>query len=70
MEYWYFTFGYGQPHQGYYVKIKGSYSEARTKMVKKYGIRWAFQYSENEWNDILNNPDRYWPMEKELEVIE
>ena len=41
-ECWIFTFGEGHSHPGYYVKIYGSYGEARMKMVEKYGIKWAF----------------------------
>ncbi len=69
-EWYYFTFGYDQPHQGYYVKIKGDYGTARQKMCEKYGIKWAFQYSEEEWKEIEADPQRWWPMEKELEMIE
>ena len=39
---WIFTFGIGQEHGGKYVRIWGTYSEARAKMVKKYGNKWAF----------------------------
>lgn len=68
-EYWIFTFGYGQKHQGYYVKIFGGFFEARAKMYDKYGEEWSMQYSAKHWDDVKNNPDRFWPMEKELEVI-
>lgn len=69
-KYWIFTFGCGQPHGGKYVKIRGTYSQARRKMFKKYGNKWCFQYSEKEWNDMLNDPNRRHGMETELEVIE
>ena len=69
-EYWIFTFGYGQEHAGKYVKIKGDYGKAREKMFKKYGNKWAFQYSETEWNMMRDMPHRSWNMETELEVIE
>lgn len=69
-EYWIFTFGSGQQHAGYYVKIRGTFDEARKKMFEKYGKDWGFQYSEEQWEKLKNNPNRWWPMEKELEVIE
>lgn len=69
-KWWYFTFGCGQKHEGHYVKIRGTYSEARAKMCEKYGIAWAFQYSESEWEETKNDPNRCWKMEEELEVIE
>lgn len=50
-ECWVFTFGYGQEHEGKYVKIRGTYDEAREKMIEKYGDKWAFQYSREEWED-------------------
>ena len=48
-EWYYFTFGVGQPHAGKFVKIRGTFEESRQKMFDKYGDRWAFQYSEVEW---------------------
>ncbi len=49
-QWWYFTFGYGQKNAGHYVKFYGTYAEARDKMIEKYGLAWAFQYSEEEWD--------------------
>ena len=68
-EYWIFTFGYGQPNEGHYVKIYGSYDEARQKMFAKYGANWAFQYSSTYWEDWKKRRPPYVPLEKELEVI-
>ena len=68
-QWWYFTFGSGQKHAGKYVKIKGDYGTARQKMCEKYGIKWAFQYSEKEWQATMDDPERWWSMETELEVI-
>lgn len=68
--YYIFTFGCGMAHAGYYVKVRGTYASARRKMCEKYGDQWSFQYSESEWTKMQNNPDRYWELEKELEVIE
>lgn len=68
-EWWIITFGDGQEHEGKCVKIKGSYGEAREKMVDKYGIRFAFQYSEAEWEKKWNDPDRLFQMEDIIDVI-
>ena len=46
---WYFTFGCGQIHAGYYVRFFGTFVEARRKMFERYGDRWAFQHSEQDW---------------------
>lgn len=69
-QWWIFTFGCGQEHTGYYVRIHGTYRGARAKMCEKYGDEWAFQYSAVEWDKWSKDPDRMWYMEKELEVIE
>lgn len=69
-EYWIFTFGCGQEHAGKCVRIKGSFAEARAKMIERYGINWAFQYSTEEWEKYKNDPNRWWKMEEEIEVIE
>lgn len=66
---WYFTFGDGQEHEGMYVKIYGTFITARDKMCERYGTEWAFQYSEKKWKEIEADPERYWEMETELEVI-
>ena len=47
---WIFTFGSNQQNAGHYVRFFGTYAEARQQMVDKYGLAWAFQYSEYEWN--------------------
>ena len=66
-EYWIFTFGCGQEHGGRFVKIYGSYSEARQKMFDRYGKKWAFQYSAKEWD---KNVQRGVATETLLEVID
>ena len=68
-EAWIFTFCGDQPNAGKFVKIYGSFNTARSKMFNKYGDKWGFQYSEKEWNDMKNNPNRKWDMETELETI-
>lgn len=67
-KWWYMTFGCGQKYAGYYVKIYGTYNQARKKMFDKYGKEWSFQYSEKEWEIWVKQcpPDI---LEKELEVI-
>lgn len=50
---WYiFTFGAGQAHEGHYVRFFGTYASARKKMFDAFGKKWAFQYSESEWEDL------------------
>ena len=54
MDYWIFTFGCGKDvygdKAGTAVKVyANSYGEAREKMCAKYGLKWAFQYSAEEW---------------------
>ena len=48
---WIFTFGCGQEHAGHYVRIKGTYDDARDEMFRRYGDKWAFQYSADEFFD-------------------
>lgn len=47
---YYFTFGFGQKYENGYVKIDAkNYSEARTEMCNKFGIKWSMQYTEKQW---------------------
>lgn len=49
-ECWYFTFMLGQGDLGFkFVKIEGTYAQARKKMVQEFGTRWGFQYSEKDF---------------------
>lgn len=48
-EHWYFTFGLGSQRPYNYVKIYGTYDDARDEMFKRYGKDWAFQYDERSW---------------------
>lgn len=50
-QWWTFTFGDGQQHEGMYVEIYGTFESARRKMFERYGAKWAFQYNEKEWRD-------------------
>ena len=50
MEIYYFTFGFGQQYPNCFTKIEAEdYSKAREAMVDKFGLKWAFQYSEKQW---------------------
>lgn len=51
-EQWLFTFGFGHVHPetgeslaNRCVRFDGSYQQARAEMVKRFGIKWAFQYA-------------------------
>ena len=68
--YFIFTFGSGQPHAGFYVKIKGTFETARAKKIEKYGTRWGFQYTEQQWLEWLNEKPAWLPAEQLLETIE
>ena len=50
-QWWTFTFGCGQEHDGTYVKIYGTFDSTRNTMFERYGSEWAFQYNEAEWKD-------------------
>ena len=64
-----FTFGAGQFNEGKFVKVYGTYSEARQKMVNKYDREWAFQYTLEEWTDWLAKKPKWLPVETLLEEI-
>jgi hypothetical protein len=64
-----FTFGAGQPHEGQYVRIWGTYGEARSKMVQKYGREWGFQYTNEQWEDWRHRKPQWLPEETLLEEI-
>ena len=52
---WYCTFGCGQKHAGHYVKIKGTFEDAREEMFARYGKEWCLQYSEKQWNEWVQH---------------
>lgn len=35
-------------------------------MFNRFGEEWCFQYSEEEWLEALNDPNRLYEMETEL----
>lgn len=41
---WIFTFGVDHPLGKCFVRIHGTDHEAREEMVRRYGLKWAFQY--------------------------
>lgn len=44
-----FTFGFGQPHENCYHVIEAENAEkAREDMFRKFGKQWAFQYDSAE----------------------
>lgn len=69
---WYFTFmGSDEVHRNCVQPIiANSYMEARYAMFEKYGDNWAFQYSEDQWNDWNITRPVGFPIERELDVID
>lgn len=47
-----FTFGLGGPNAHVYQPVSASgWEEARKAMLDKHGTKWAFQYTEEEFED-------------------
>ena len=47
--YWIFTFGFGQKHQGGFVRIFArNADDARVEMFAQYGRKWGMQYASEE----------------------
>ena len=52
---WYFTFGFnhfddiGTSLRDRFVMFYGTSDECRSKMVEAFGIKWSFQYTEEEF---------------------
>ena len=67
MSYYIFTFGSGHEYAGKCVRIEGDAETSRQKMFERYGSKWAFQYSAEEWERMKNDPNRFWEMEEEIE---
>ena len=63
MEKWYFTFGKGMFLEDVslanrVVEIEAnSYGEAREIMISWFGDKWAFQYDEEEWEELIEKFD-------------
>ncbi len=45
---WIFTFGVDTPLGHHFVRIQGTYAEARAEIIRRYGSKWAFQYQSEE----------------------
>lgn len=50
---WIFTFGFKHIHSGTqmrdrFVRIRGTFEDARAVMVQRFGKTWAFQYESEE----------------------
>src|ERR1700733_3038993 len=43
-EEYFFTFGVGHPFKGNFVRIPGTWDEARERMIKVFGKNWSNQY--------------------------
>lgn len=70
-QWWIFTFLCdGTEKEGKCVKIKGTYGEAREKMIDKYGTHFAFQYPERLWEKQWNDMQRVYALEDIIDVIE
>lgn len=49
MKKFYFTFGFGQPHENcYHVIEANNETEAREDMCRKFGNKWSFMYDSAE----------------------
>lgn len=46
---WYFTFCCDDKKSNNFVSFFGTYSEAREEMIRRFGMHWAFQYSEKDF---------------------
>lgn len=64
-----FTFGSGQPNEGKYVRVFGTFEEARVKMIEKYGRQWGFQYTSEQWSNWIHSKPEWLPAETLLEEI-
>ena len=70
-QWWVFTFGCGHLNGGHYVRIFGTLEGTRAEMMRRYGTEWAFQYSQRQWDEAMNNlRANGWPVETELEEDE
>lgn len=65
-----FTFGCGQEHAGRYQPIFArDAEEARHSMVAMYGSEWCWQYTEEQWDAIVQRPGRWFEPEKPLSYV-
>jgi hypothetical protein len=66
---WYFTFGFGQRHNGKFVKIFGTCDSTRKKMFEQFGDKWSFQYPPKRWVVDGVSQEEKWKY-KELKIEE
>jgi hypothetical protein len=65
---WYFTFMFKQPKlKNRYVKVPGSYSDARSTLYDIIGEKFAFQYCEEDFLPLI---DYYHLTEISLDELE
>ena len=62
-QYFYFTFGSAHAHPNGYIKLQGSFSEARAKMFELFDSKWSMQYNEKQFE---GQAERYGLHEVEL----
>jgi len=58
----YFTFGFGQRHEnGFHVIRAKNKERAREEMVNKFGLKWSFQYTKEQWfnEDGVSQQEQY-----------
>jgi hypothetical protein len=78
---WIFTFGYGHTHpvtgaplDDHFARVRAvDYHAARARIVKHFGVRWAFQYPAGELDlgKLYELPESEWPppIEREVKVV-
>ena len=61
MSKYYFTFGFGQPHQNCFHVIEApDIHEARTLMFQRFENKWSMVYTEGEWyRDGISQEEEY-----------
>lgn len=70
MEKYYFTFGCDSPNAGMCQVVEASCElYARAKMFDLYGNKFCTSYPEDIWMKMKNDPNRKFPLEKELPQI-
>ena len=68
-----FTFGDCHKYAGRYLVLKGTFNETRKKAFELFGDKWAFQYTMEEWNNVINKLKQEYPfakLEKEITLKE
>ena len=64
-----FTFGSGQKHEGYFVRITGTdRNDCRRQMFERFGDEWGFCYTEEQWERWKREKPFWVPLETELKI--